>query len=76
MEASAIIAIITVSLSGLGALIATIFQNSSMSRCTEIDCCCFHCVRDVMTKDEMHEMTEIVNGGKQNEVLARPVINK
>ena len=73
MDATGLIAIITVSLSGISALIATIFQNSSLSRCTEIDCLCCHCVRDVMDKEEMKEMDEIITHGKREEVVARPV---
>lgn len=73
MDATGLIAIITVSLSGISALIATVFQNSSLSRCTEIDCFCCHCVRDPLDKEEMQQMDQIITHGKKEEVVARPV---
>lgn len=76
MEPAAIIAIITVSFTGLGSLIATIFQNSSLSRCTEIDFFCCHCTRDVMNEQEMKEMDDIIHHTKEDQVVARPVQSK
>jgi hypothetical protein len=73
MDAAAIIAIITVSFTGLTALITTVFQSSSLSRCTEIDCLCCHCIRKVMDKEEMKEMDEIISHTHKDEVVARPV---
>ena len=65
MDPTGVIAIITVSLTGLSALIATIFQYSSLSRCTEIDCCCIHCLREVMDKEDIQEMSDIINPEKK-----------
>ena len=65
MDPTGIIAIISVTFTGLSALVATIFQNSSLSRCTEIDLFCCHCVRDPLDKEEMQEMDEIITHTKE-----------
>lgn len=59
MEAAAIIAILSVSVAGASTLIHAIFTNMSLSRCSEIDCCCFHCVRDVLKGEELDKMAHI-----------------
>jgi hypothetical protein len=58
MDASAIIAILSVSFAGAVSLIHAIFTNMSLSRCTDINCCCFVCKRDVLRGEELKQMTE------------------
>ena len=58
MDAAGILAILSVSMSGVGALIHTVFTSMSLSRCTQIDCCCMKCIRDVMNHEEMNSMLE------------------
>ena len=41
MEASAIIAIISVSATAGGAFVTSLFHSLSLSRCSDIDCFCF-----------------------------------
>tara|TARA_R110000824_G_C14667664_1_gene618654 strand:- start:21 stop:227 length:207 start_codon:yes stop_codon:yes gene_type:complete len=53
MEASAIIAIISVSFTGIVGMTHAVFTNMSMSRCSRIDCCCISCVREVLKGDDL-----------------------
>ena len=59
MDASAIIAILSVSVAGASTLIHSIFTNMSLSRCSEINCFCFHCVRDTLKGDDLNNMAHI-----------------
>lgn len=58
MDASAIIAIISVSVTGLIGLIHTTFTNMSLSRCSKIDCCCMSCIRDPLKGDDLDKMVK------------------
>lgn len=71
MEASAIIAILSVSVAGATGLIHAIFTNMSLSRCSEIDCCCFHCVREVLKGDDLKEMTDLTHTAQPASVTPR-----
>ena len=71
MDPTGIIAIITVTFTGLSALVATIFQNSSLSRCTEIDLFCCHCVRDVLDEKELKEMNEIITHSTETKPVGK-----
>tara|TARA_R110002033_G_scaffold63253_1_gene114282 strand:- start:285 stop:491 length:207 start_codon:yes stop_codon:yes gene_type:complete len=64
MEAAAIIAILSVSFAGASALIHSIFTNMSLSRCSEINCCCLHCIRDTL---KGKELTEMINAAEPTE---------
>jgi len=57
MEASAIIAIISVSATAGGAFITALFHSLSLSRCSEIDCFCFKCKRDVLSESTYNEQS-------------------
>ena len=58
MEASAIIAILSVAFAGTVSLIHAVFTNMSLSRCTDIACCCFSCKRDVLHGEELRHMAD------------------
>jgi len=47
------LALVSLVFTGLGALIHTLFASMSMSRCTDINACCFNCKRDVLTTEEL-----------------------
>lgn len=51
MEPSAIIAIISVSSTAIAALLTSLFHSLSLSRCSDIDCCCFKCKRVVLSEE-------------------------
>jgi hypothetical protein len=51
LDAAAIIAIISVSATAGGAFITALFHSLSLSRCSEIDCCCWKCKREVLSED-------------------------
>ena len=57
MEASAIIAIISVSATAGGAFIASLFHSLSLSRCSSIDCLCFKCKREVLSEATYNEQS-------------------
>lgn len=40
-------------IASLGGLISLIFGSMRKSRCRVINCCCFKCERDVLTKEEL-----------------------
>lgn len=46
-----LVAILTVSISGLVTIITTCFHGTSMSRCTKINCWGLSCDRDVISED-------------------------
>lgn len=66
MEASAIIAILSVSFAGASALIHSIFTNMSLSRCSEINCCCLHCIRDTLKGKDLTEMISATEPNEHN----------
>ena len=51
MEGATIIAIISVSITALTAIITALFHSMSLSRCPNIDCCGIKCERNVLTED-------------------------
>ena len=57
LEASAIVAIIAVSMTGVTGLVQTLFHNMAQSRCVKLKCWGCECIRDVMDAQEL----EIVN---------------
>ena len=67
LDAAAIIAIISVSATAGGAFITALFHSLSLSRCSEIDCCCWKCKREVLSEDTYKEES------KATRHLAQPV---
>lgn len=61
MEASAIIAIISVSATAGGAFITALFHSLSLSRCSEIDCLCFKCKRQVLSEETYNEQSNKID---------------
>jgi len=61
MEAAAVIAIISVSITGLATLLTTFFTSMSLSRCTKINCCygCFDCDRKIVEDEIVARAVEI-----------------
>ncbi len=57
MEASAIIAIISVSATAGGAFITALFHSLSLSRCSEISCCGCKCKREVLSEKTYNEQS-------------------
>jgi len=57
MEASAIIAIISVSATAGGAFVTSLFHSLSLSRCSDIDCFCFKCKREVLSENTYNEQS-------------------
>ena len=55
MEAAAIIAIISVSATAGGAFLTALFYSLSLSRCSEIDCLCWRCKREVLSEATYRE---------------------
>lgn len=53
LEASAIVAIIAVSFSGISGLTQVVFHNMIQSRCLKLKCCGCRCERDVLDKEEL-----------------------
>ena len=51
MEASALIAIISVSATALGGFLTSLFHSISLSRCSEISCCGCMCKRQVLSEE-------------------------
>ena len=64
-----IIALTTIIFTGVSGLIAVLFQAMSLSRCTNIDCCCVSCQRDVLSAEEAKEVSM-----RLDQVEARPVV--
>ena len=58
MEASAIIAIISVSATAGGAFVTALFHSLSLSRCSEIDCLCIKCKRKVLSEETYNEQSQ------------------
>ena len=58
---TAIIALVSVILTGVAVLITNCFQSMSLSRCTTIDCCCVHCIREVLDNDGREKMMDDIN---------------
>lgn len=58
MEPSALIAIISVSLTGLGAFTTSLFHSLSLSRCSEINCFCFKCKREVLSEETYNNQSD------------------
>jgi|TARA_R110000803_G_scaffold45307_1_gene95529 hypothetical protein len=63
MEAAAIIAIISVSITGLATLMTAFFTSMSLSRCSKIVCCfgCFDCDRAVVNEEIVARQLELTN---------------
>lgn len=62
-------------LSGIGGLIALIFQNIRSSRCTRINCCGFECLRNAPIDDEKQDVKpEII--GNNNVFKFQPPIQQ
>ena len=61
MEASAIIAIISVSATAGGAFITSLFHSLSLSRCSQIDCLCFKCKREVLSEETYSEQSNKID---------------
>lgn len=61
MDASAIIAIISVGGTALAALITTIFTSMSISRCKNISCCfdCLVCDREPVSDEVVARQVEL-----------------
>ena len=57
METAGIIAIISVSATALGGFITALFHSLSLSRCSEIDCFCFKCKREVLSENTYNEQS-------------------
>ena len=53
MSMSEIAMLIIVSTTSLGGCLGFIFHHIRRSRCKSVKCCCFKCMRDVMTDQEM-----------------------
>lgn len=51
MSGAEIIAIISVSATSLGGLLTGLFHSMSLSRCSEINCLCWRCKRDVLSEE-------------------------
>ena len=51
MEVAGIIAILSVAGGVATGLITTVFHSMSLSRCKNIDCCCFKCDREVLSEE-------------------------
>lgn len=51
MEVAGVIAILSVAGGVLTGLITTVFHSMSLSRCKNIDCCCFSCDREVLSEE-------------------------
>lgn len=51
MEVAGVIAILSVAGGVLTGLITTVFHSMSLSRCKNIDCCCFKCDREVLSEE-------------------------
>lgn len=49
-------------LSGIGGLIALIFQNIRSSRCTRVNCCGLECLRNIPPEDEKQDVKPEVIG--------------
>jgi len=64
-----IIALTTIIFTGVSGLIAVLFQAMSLSRCTNIDCWCVSCQRDVLSAEEAKEVSM-----RLDQVEARPVM--
>jgi len=58
LEASAIIAIISVSATAAAGFVTALFHSLSLSRCSEIDCFCIKCKRKVLSEDTYNEQNQ------------------
>ena len=61
IEASAIVAIIAVSLTGISSITQVVLNNMIKSRCLKLSCCGCYCERDVLDKEEL----EIIQNEKK-----------
>ncbi len=59
MEPASVVAIISVSMTGIVALVQTLFHNMAQSRCVKLKCWGCECIRDVMTADELEAMNDV-----------------
>ena len=59
MEPASIVAVIAVSMTGITALLQTLFHNMAQSRCVKLKCCGCECTRDVMTAEELEAMNDV-----------------
>lgn len=58
MDPAALIALISVSLTGLAAFTTSLFHSLSLSRCSEINCFCFRCKREVLSEDTYNNQSD------------------
>lgn len=72
MEASALIAIISVSATALGGFISTLFHSLSLSRCSEISFCGCMCKRQVLSEETYLNQENKPSNQKH---IAEPVLN-
>jgi len=73
MEASAIIAIISVSATAGGAFVTSLFHSLSLSRCSVIDCFCIKCKRNVLSEETYKEQSNQDN--KKNEENINKIVS-
>ncbi len=68
MEAAALIAIISVTITGVTTLMTGFFTSMSLSRCTKIVCCfgCFDCDRAVVSDEIVARQVELT--AEQNNI--------
>ena len=72
MEASAIIAIISVSATAGAAFITALFHSLSLSRCSEISCCGCKCKREVLSEETYKEQS---NKEKNNNLELEDIVS-
>lgn len=58
MTETGMLAMMSLFFSGIAALIHTIFNSMSLSRCTDIDCFCVSCKRAVLSGDELERVLD------------------
>jgi|TARA_R100001509_G_scaffold37578_1_gene20289 hypothetical protein len=75
MEASAIIAIISVSATAGGAFITSLFHSLSLSRCSQIDCLCFKCKREVLSEETYSEQSNKIDPVESPKTIQSPSIS-
>ena len=75
MEASAIIAIISVSATAGGAFLTSLFHSLSLSRCSEIDCFCFKCKRQVLSEETYNEQSNKIDPIESPKRIQSPSIS-
>ena len=57
IETAGIIAIISVSATASSGFITALFHSLSLSRCSDIDCFCFKCKREVLSENTYNEQS-------------------